>query len=217
MIFFSEASGKGHHGGLLALNSSKILPLSSFTWTCPQRYASFPRCVVCNQPTRWQLTLQSPADAVWRQSTELSPFPCLQIQEKWQAILAEQKDKVIRGQSVVDLDRNCSTRSVLTQLYLTLCNPMDCSLPGSSVHGIFQARILEWVAISCSRGSSGSLRDRTHTSSISYISRQLLYHGAIWEAIITPLSTMKLLLCASESSHVKSWSCCYGHYMKSCL
>ena len=36
----------------------------------------------------------------------------------------------------------------------TLCDPMDCSLPGSSVHGIFQARILEWVAISISRGSS---------------------------------------------------------------
>ena len=36
-------------------------------------------------------------------------------------------------------------------LCLTLCDPMDCSLPGSSVHGIFQARILEWVAISFSR------------------------------------------------------------------
>ena len=35
----------------------------------------------------------------------------------------------------------------------TLCNPMDCSLPGFSVHGILQARILEWVAISYSRGS----------------------------------------------------------------
>jgi len=34
-----------------------------------------------------------------------------------------------------------------------LCNPMDCSLPGSSIHWIFQARILEWVAISFSRGS----------------------------------------------------------------
>ena len=33
----------------------------------------------------------------------------------------------------------------------TLCDPMDCSLPGSSVHGIFQARILEWVAIAFSR------------------------------------------------------------------
>ena len=41
----------------------------------------------------------------------------------------------------------------VTQLCLTLCYPMDCSLPGSSVHGIFQARVLEWVAISFSRGS----------------------------------------------------------------
>ena len=36
----------------------------------------------------------------------------------------------------------------------TLCDPMDYSLPGSSVHGILQARILEWVAMSSSRGSS---------------------------------------------------------------
>ena len=42
---------------------------------------------------------------------------------------------------------------VHTQSCPTLCNPMDCSPPGSSVHGILQARILEWVAISSSRGS----------------------------------------------------------------
>ena len=48
--------------------------------------------------------------------------------------------------------RICSGEVV--QSCLTLCNPVDCSLPGSSVHGIFQARILEWVAISFSRGSS---------------------------------------------------------------
>ena len=46
-----------------------------------------------------------------------------------------------------------------------LCNPMDYRLPGSSVHGILQARILEWVAISFSRGSSGP-RDRTLISCI---------------------------------------------------
>ena len=40
------------------------------------------------------------------------------------------------------------------QSYLALCDPMDCSPPGSSVHGILQARILEWVAIPSSRGSS---------------------------------------------------------------
>ena len=45
-------------------------------------------------------------------------------------------------------------RAKLLQLCSTLCNPMDCSLPGSSVPGILQARILEWVAISFSKGSS---------------------------------------------------------------
>ena len=43
---------------------------------------------------------------------------------------------------------------LVTQLCPTLCNPMDCSLPGSSVHEIIQTGILEWVAISSSRGSS---------------------------------------------------------------
>ena len=47
----------------------------------------------------------------------------------------------------------------------TLCDPMDCSLPGFSVHGIFQVRVLEWVAISFSRGSSWP-RDRTQVSHI---------------------------------------------------
>ena len=42
----------------------------------------------------------------------------------------------------------------VTQSRPTLCDPRDCSPPGSSVHGIFQARILEWVAISYSRRSS---------------------------------------------------------------
>ena len=49
---------------------------------------------------------------------------------------------------------NGATESEVTQSCLTLCDPMDCSLPGSSVHGIFQARILEWVAISFSRDLS---------------------------------------------------------------
>ena len=55
----------------------------------------------------------------------------------------------------------CVCMCVCTQSCLTLCNLMDCSLPGSSVHGIFEARILEWVAIFFSRGSSQP-RDRTH-------------------------------------------------------
>ena len=52
--------------------------------------------------------------------------------------------------------------SVTTESCLTLCDPMDCSSPGSSIHGILQARILEWIAISFSRGSSQP-RDQNFT------------------------------------------------------
>ena len=55
--------------------------------------------------------------------------------------------------------------SEVAQLCPTIYDPMDCSPPGSLVHGIFQAWILEWVAISFSRGSSGP-RDRTQVSRI---------------------------------------------------
>ena len=60
------------------------------------------------------------------------------------------------------------------QLYLTLCDLTDCSLPGFSVHGIFQARILEWFAISFSRGIfpiQGSNLDLLHSRQILYYSR----------------------------------------------
>ena len=53
--------------------------------------------------------------------------------------------------------------SEVAQSCPTLCKPMNCSLPGSSVHGIFQARVLDWVAISFSRGSSQP-RDQTRVS-----------------------------------------------------
>ena len=68
------------------------------------------------------------------------------------------------------------------QWCLTLCDPLDCSPPRSSVHGIFQARILEWVAISCSRGSSWS-RDQPHISWVSCIGRWILYYCATWKAL----------------------------------
>ena len=55
---------------------------------------------------------------------------------------------------------------LVSQLFLILCDPTDCSPPGSSVHGISQERILEWVAISFSRGSSCT-RDQTHISSLA--------------------------------------------------
>ena len=55
---------------------------------------------------------------------------------------------------------------LVAQLSPTLCDPMDCSPPGSSVHGILQARTLGWVAVSFFRGSS-PLRDRTWVSHIA--------------------------------------------------
>ena len=63
----------------------------------------------------------------------------------------------------------------LLQSCLTLWDPMDCSLPGSSVCGILQTRILEWVAMPSSRGSSQP-KDRTQVSYVSCIGKQVLYH-----------------------------------------
>ena len=62
------------------------------------------------------------------------------------------------------------------QLCPTLCNPMECSPAGSSVHGILQAGILEWVAMPSSRGSSCP-RDQTHISWVCCIGRtHFVYH-----------------------------------------
>ena len=58
--------------------------------------------------------------------------------------------------------------------HVRLCNPMDCSPPGSSVYGILQARILDWVAMPSSRGPSWP-RDWTHISCVSCIGRQIFY------------------------------------------
>ena len=67
----------------------------------------------------------------------------------------------------------------VAQLYLALCDPMDCSPPGSFVHGILQARVLEWVGIPSSRRSS-QLRDRTW---VSYIEGRFFTACASKEAL----------------------------------
>ena len=74
--------------------------------------------------------------------------------------------------------------SVLTVSRVWLFDPVGCSLPGSYVHEIFQARILEWVSIFYSRGSSRP-RDWTCISCISCIGMQILYHYATWEVTST--------------------------------
>ena len=75
------------------------------------------------------------------------------------------------------------------QSHPALCGCMDCSLPGSSVHGILRARILEWVAISFSRGASCP-RDQT---CISCINRWILYHWATRKAQIPLLRAIQFL------------------------
>ena len=67
---------------------------------------------------------------------------------------------------VISFSKESESEREVAQLCPTLCDPMDCSLSGSSVHGILQARILEWVAISFSRESSQP-RDRTRVSCIA--------------------------------------------------
>ena len=62
--------------------------------------------------------------------------------------------------------RVCVCVCVSCSVVATLCDPMDCSLPGSLSHGILQARILEWIAISFSRGSSQA-KDQTQISCIA--------------------------------------------------
>ena len=74
--------------------------------------------------------------------------------------------QLLYGPTLTSIHRKKESKeSQVAQSCPTLCNPVDCSLPGSSVHAIFQARILEWVAVSFSRGSS-QLRDQTQVSCI---------------------------------------------------
>ena len=75
-------------------------------------------------------------------------------------------------QILYQLSHKGSPLSEVAQLCLTLCNPMDCSLRASSILGIFQARVLGWVAISFSRGSS---RPRNQTW-VSCIANRCFYH-----------------------------------------
>ena len=106
----------------------------------------------------------------------------------------------------------------VSQSCLTLCNPMDCSLPGSSVHEIFQMRILEWATVFSSRGSSWP-RDRANISCISCIGRQILYHCANWKAC--GYRADSILSATFSTAHdpllvwVMEWGCILKHYDES--
>ena len=97
-----------------------------------------------------------------------------------------------------------NSESEISQLCPTLCNPMDCSLPGFSVHGILQARIPEWVAFSFSRGASWP-RDWTQVSLIAG------RHFTLWatrEAVEIIHPEVTLYLCSSCYKNSCWWVFC---------
>ena len=95
---------------------------------------------------------------------------------------------------------------------LTLCDPMNCSPPGSSVYEILQERIPEWVAMPFSRGSSWP-RDQTHVSYVSCTGRQVLYHqhhSQIPDVRARKISRMQMTT-LPETAVVKSKKNWYAH------
>ena len=89
----------------------------------------------------------------------LQPMGSQRVQD-WTANTRNIWTEVSELWEVLQVSGPCGYFYLVVESCLTLLQPMDCSLPGFSVHGIFQARILEWIAISFSRGSSQP-RDRT--------------------------------------------------------
>ena len=81
-------------------------------------------------------------------------------------------------------------RAKSPQSCLTLCDPRDCSLPDSSVHGILQARILEGIAMPSSRGSSLP-RDQTRISTFPALAGGFFTTSAAWEAPIYTMETSR--------------------------
>ena len=98
---------------------------------------------------------------------------------------------------------SCLHACSVTKPCLTPCDPMDCNPLGSSVHGISQSRILEWIAISSSRGSSWP-RNWTHISCITCIGKQILYHCVTWESHPPPTAPHLLNFLSITGSQFKS-------------
>ena len=98
----------------------------------------------------------------------------------WNSWRISKLQKTLWLREVTQLSKDYTTQYVvvwpLNHLWLS-CDPKHCSSPGPSVHGVSQARTLEWVAISFSMGSFRP-RDGTH---VSCIGMGILYHWATWE------------------------------------
>ena len=99
--------------------------------------------------------------------------------------------------------RTYESEREVAQSYLTLCDPMDCSLPGSSVHGIFQTIVLEWIAISFLSRSSRP-RDGTQVSRIVY---KYLQKGESVGGMQGTSMSMMLTCLIPGTSQTSLWRC----------
>ena len=99
-----------------------------------------------------------------------------------------------------------SNRKGITKSFLTLCGPVDCSPPGSSVHGIPQANILQWVAPSFSQG--------IFRTQVSRIGRQSFYHCATWDSHYRKLLDNKVYI---DKISCHPTICYYGQKNQSLL
>ena len=120
----------------------------------------------------------------------------LKFNEQWTESVAPSFSPALLS-TVWLLTSSCPFVFVLIRVWL-FCDPLDCGLPGSSVRGIFQAKILEWVAISSSRWSSW-LRDQTSFSCVFCTAGGFFTHWAMGEVLLTSYSLM------AESEELKSF------------
>ena len=112
-----------------------------------------------------------------------------------------------------------ASESEVAQSCPTLSNPMDCSLPGSSVYGIFQARVLEWVTIAFSDGfcAKDPLFLVAHLSSWFSLSSPFLYqiHSALYICAGAILKAVHLMKKKSSPDVLRKWNTCFEFGKKS--
>ena len=116
--------------------------------------------------------------------------------------------------NVPELGKSGMCVCVCAQSCPTPLDPTDCSPPGSSVHGILLARILKWVAISYSRGSSQP-KDQTRVSGISWVGKWVLYHCITWGALVSRDMVSKLWSQPAWEVMMVTWGPWFSHLIKS--
>ena len=183
-------SSLGPYSCVFHFLSSSVLTVGSGCNLMAARWAGIVLLPVCPQGSEIHF---------WRAGIPEDWCPCWLI---WQEVLHFSPGRVSKSNSWMPSDLLWPSLSslvictvlvaVCAQACMTLCDPMDCSPPGSTIQGIFQARILEWVAVSSSRGSSWT-REWTHVFCISCIGRWILYSWAKEALLVASEVTLCLI------------------------